>query len=154
MGSATIFPPILPCSQEELIYSISINLPAETDEEMHRFAIRDRVSWTAMVNQALTLYREALRTPPDQNERNVAWVMRQLQELCPPTPAKTLSLKQSDRLRRRVEKEIAELRAAGEVGNVILSRELYEFVRDKVEAGVFDSPTEVVIAAIHFLRIE
>ncbi len=152
--SAGIFPPLLPCSAEEMIYSVSVSLPAEAEEELQRHAVQDGNSWTAEITQALTLYREALKTPPDENERNVAWAMRQMQELCPSPPPKKLTAKQRERVRRRTEEEITELRAAGEVGNVILPEELYEFVRSKIEAGAFDSPSGVVIASIPFLRAE
>lgn len=154
MASVGIFPPVLPCSQDEFLYSVSVTLPAEAEEELQRNASQAGTSWAAAVNEALTLYRNAESAPPDEYARNVAWAIRQMEELCPPPPVKKLSARQRERLRRRTEEEISELRADGEIGNIILSRELYEFVRDKVEAGAFGSPTEVVVAAIRFLRIE
>lgn len=55
------------------------------------------------------------------------------------------------RMRARVERDVArikEAQAKGLLGNVLLPKELYEFVTDAIASGRFTSPTEVVCQAL------
>ena len=45
-----------------------------------------------------------------------------------------------------------DLEKEGLLGNLLLPEELYEFVVAKIRAGVHANPTDVIIAALPFLR--
>jgi hypothetical protein len=81
-----IFVPILPCSLDETIYSVDVDLPAELKAELRGYAQRDGNSWTVQAERALILYHEEFLREPDEKAKNIAWAIQQLNELVPPRP--------------------------------------------------------------------
>jgi hypothetical protein len=67
---------------------------------------------------------------------------------------KKSSPKRRDAFVRRIKAELSKLRASGAIGNLILPEAEYNFVARKIESGDFASPTEVLAAAMPFLRAE
>jgi hypothetical protein len=49
-------------------------------------------------------------------------------------------------------KEVQKLTAAGRIGNLLLPKELYEFVSERIASGDCKTPTEVVCAPMPYLR--
>jgi hypothetical protein len=147
-----IFVPILPCSLDEAIYSVDVDLPAELEAELRSYAQRDGNSWTAQAERALILYHEKFLREPDEKAKSIAWAIQQLKELVPPRPPKKLSARQKESYLARKNAAIAGLRTEGFAGNLVLERDLFEFVRRAVEDGTFSSASEMVIAALPLLR--
>ena len=83
-------------------------------------------------------------------EDNIAWAVRNFG----PLKTRRLSVRQRNAIARRFECEMSQLRAAGQMGNVLLPQELYGFVKKKIETGEFSSPTDVLTAAMPFLRAQ
>jgi len=133
---------------EEKVFSIQINPSIEDQEELDRYVLEDGLSLTYQARYALTLYRESFMTPADHAKDNVGWYLRNLgsQEFGP------LSMDERNAISRRLNLEMSQLVANGALGNLVLPQELYEFVKGKVETGEFASPTEVLTAAMPFLR--
>lgn len=59
----------------------------------------------------------------------------------------------AQRAARNVER-LNQLRAEGKVGNLLLPKELYEFVQERIASGACQTPTDVVCAAVPYLRRE
>ncbi len=140
-----IYPPTLPCSLDEMIYSVEAHLPVDLEDELRRYAEEAGTSFDDQMRNVLECFRQKMLPTHDRLREHVAWAKAMLG---PERPKKKLSARQL----QRVQKEISEMRAEGELGNLILPQELYEFVTDSVESGAFSSPTEILTFAIDFFR--
>jgi hypothetical protein len=54
--------------------------------------------------------------------------------------------------RKRDGKRIRELTVEGNIGNLMLPEELYDFVKERMASGECQTPTDVVVAAMLHLR--
>ena len=149
-----IFVPILPCNLDETIYSVDVDLPAELEAELRSYAERDGNSWTGQAERALILYHEEFLREPDEKAKNITWAIQRLNDLVPRKPPKKLSVRQKESYLARKNAAITELRTEVFAGNLVLERDLFEFVRRSVEDGSFSSASEMVIAALPLLRIK
>jgi hypothetical protein len=144
-----IFPPVELSFLEEKLFSIQISPEAEIQEELERYALESGVSVSYQARYALTLYRESFMTREDHAKENIAWGFRNFR------PAKSkLSIKKRNAISRRLHQDISERMTAATLGNLLVPQELHEFVKRKVESGEFASPTDLLTAAMPFLRAQ
>ena len=146
-----IFPPVRLSTVDVTVYSIELRIPSAVSEELERYAIADGTSWKRKAKDALMFYRESFMTREDHAKANVEWTIR---NFCRPPGRRRLSRKERERLYRRVVTELSELRANSSLGNLIVSDEIYFFLRRKMQSGTFASPIEVLEAAMPCLRAE
>ena len=143
-----IFPPVELSFLEEKLFSIQIDPGA--DEELDRYVVEDGLSLDYQARYALTLYRESFMTREDHAKDNIAWCLRNLGSQA----SKPLSRNERNAITRRLNREMSQLMAAGRLGNLLLPQEVYGFVKQKVESGEFASASEVLSAAMPFLRAQ
>jgi hypothetical protein len=138
-------------------WSVNVNLPPAIDAEIRRYMEEDDpTSWTVVIHNALYIYRWQFRTKEelDTELREVIEAgMRSAEE------EETIKVTPQfwDELRQRCERDIERihaLQAQGVLGNLLLPKELYEFILERIASGVCRTPTEVVCAAIPHLRRE
>ena len=146
-----IFPPVQLPSLEGPLFSVSVSPAADIAAELERYAHEDRDSWDEQAENALMFYRESFMTREDHARENIDWAIR---NFGPPRPLRKRSPKRRDAFVRRIKAELSELRASGAIGNLILPEAESKFVARKIESGDFASPTEVLAAAMPFLRAE
>jgi hypothetical protein len=144
-----IFPPVKLSFLEERLFSIQISPEAEIQEELERSALEYGVNVAYQARYALTLYRESFMTQEDHAKDNIAWYVRNFRP-----PKSKLSIEERNAITRRLHQEISELTTAATLGNLLVPQELHEFVKRKVELGEFSSPTDLLTAAMPFLRAQ
>jgi Arc/MetJ-type ribon-helix-helix transcriptional regulator len=150
---------LLPVTLDDRLpwWSVNVHLPSEIDQEIRRYVEEDELtSWTLRIHGALYMYR------------TLFWTREQLRvELESMIEEGIRSAEQDggreatpafwEELRRKVERDaeqLDQLQAEGKVGNLLLPEELYEFVQERIAAGGCNTPTEVVCAAVPYLRRE
>lgn len=144
-----IFPPVELSFLDEKLFSIQISPEAEIQEELERYALEYGAGVGYTARYALTLYRESFMTREDHAKDNIAWYVRNLR----PSKSK-LSIEERNAITRRLHQETSELIKAATLGNLLVPQELHEFVKRKVESGEFTSPTDLLAAAMPFLRAQ
>jgi hypothetical protein len=149
MSRSPIYPPTKLSSIEHTVFSIDVILPSHFGDEIQRYADEDRIPWATEAVHALALYRHSFMTPDDHARENLEDRIRALSE----NPL-TLTSPEVDELRRRGQEEISDRRHAGEIGELILPIELYNFVRSSIESGVASSIGDLFGNALPLLRAE
>jgi Arc/MetJ-type ribon-helix-helix transcriptional regulator len=152
-----IFPPVMVDDRHHPWWSVQVDLPPEIDQEIRRYVAEEEcTSWTLVIHDALYLYRtvfwtrEQLRAEFDGMIEE-GYRSAERDEGIEVTPAFWEALKR--RAARNVER-LNQLQAEGKVGNLLLPKELYEFVKERIASGACATPTEVVCAAMPYLRQE
>ena len=152
-----ILPPVTVDDRHHPWWSVNVYLPPEIDQEIRRYVAEGEfTSWTLVIHDALYLYRtlfwtrEQLRTEFEGmiEERSRSTELDEGSEV---TPAFWEEFKH--RAARNVER-LNQLQTEGKVGNLLLPRELYEFVKERIASGDCTTPTDVVCAAVTHLRQE
>jgi hypothetical protein len=98
----------------------------------------------------LTDYRESFMTREDHAREHIGGMIHALSI----RPPKKMSAKKWDALRSRVYLEISQLKAAGTIGSLVVSFEIYNFIRAEIESGAADSVADIFMKAFPFLRSE
>jgi hypothetical protein len=152
-----ILPPVTLDDRRHPWWSVNVDLPLEIDQEIRRYVEEDELtSWTLMIHGALYIYRTLFWT----QEQLRAELESMIEEGCRSaekdggrevTPAFWEAFRQKA---ERDAERLDQLQAEGKVGNLLLPKELYEFVQERIAAGVCNTPTEVVCAAVPYLRRE
>ena len=152
-----ILPPIMLDDRPLPWWSVNVDLPPEIDQEIRRYVEEDELtSWTLMIHGALYIYRSLFWT----REQLRAELESMIEEGCrsaeqeggrEATPAFWKEFRQ--KAARNLER-LDQLQAEGKVGNLLLPKELYEFIKERIASGACKTPTEVVCAAVPYLRQE
>ena len=155
-----IFPPVLLKADAEThrpICSVQVSLPAETDAEIRRYVKADEMtSWTVIIHEALYVYRRAFWTQEQLRAELVSEIEKGIRSTKEGkgtlvTPA---FWKEFESRAEKRSKEINELTEQGKIGNLLLPKELYDFVKERISSGDSETPTDVICAALPFLRAE
>lgn len=144
-------PVIIESEDDQLWHSVDITLPSEIDRELRNYAEADGDSWTVQIHAALYQYRFSFMTREEQKAELEKTLVTSLDSgpTIEATPAFWKDFKH--RVLERHQK-LQDLRASGQLGNLSLPVELYEFVKEKVTSQEYVSPTEIVLVAMPFLR--
>jgi Arc/MetJ-type ribon-helix-helix transcriptional regulator len=152
-----ILPPITLDDRRHPWWSVNVELPPEMDREIRRYVAEDEfTSWTLVIHDALYLYRTVFWTREQLRAEFEGMIEErsrsdELDEGSEVTPAFWEEFKR--RAARNFER-LHQLQAEGKVGNLLLPKELYEFVKERIASGDYATPTEVVCAAVAHLRQE
>ena len=132
-------------------YSVTVALPPDVDKELRDYAQIDGDAWTVQAHAALYQYRASFMTKEESTTELDKILLDSLGSgpAIEVTPAYWKSLKKEVLERHH---RIQDLKAKDQIGNLLLPVELYEFVKAKIASQEFFSPTEVVLAAMPFLR--
>lgn len=132
-------------------YSVTVALPPDVDKELRDYAQIDGDGWTVQAHAALYQYRASFMTKEESTTEFEKILLDSLDSgpAIEVTPDYWKSLKEEVLERHQ---RIQDLTAKGQIGNLLLPVELYEFVKAKVASQEVSSPTEVVLAAMPFLR--
>lgn len=139
------------------IWSVQVELPAEIDAEIRRYVAEDELtSWTVMIHEALYVYRREFWTPEQLRAELVSTIEEGIRssregKSVLATPA---FWKEFEARGDRRHKEIEELSKDGKIGNLLLPKELYAFMNERIASGDCKTPTEVICAALPYLRAE
>ena len=135
-------------------FSVNVNLPKELSEEYERYAKETTPELPFIdVHGALYLYRASEWTQ-DQLRQELE---EKLLEGLNSGPGTVLDENFRENFKREAAVRQAkrrELEEAGQIGNLSLPEELYNFVVTKIQDGTHKTPTEVVMAALPYLRAE
>ena len=152
-----IFPPMHFDEDRRPTWSVKVDLPSEIEAEIHRYVEEDDpTSWTVVIHGALYIYRWQFRTKAELDaelhEAIEAGIRSADEEgTIEVTPQFWDDLVQ--RGERRIEQMHA-LQAQGALGNLLLPKELYAFILERIASGACQTPTDVVCAAMPHLRRE
>ena len=153
-----IFPPMhLDADRRRPTWSVNVDLPPAIDAEIRRYMEEDDpTSWTVVIHGALYVYRWQFWTKEELDaelrEAIEAGIRSADEEgTIEVTPQFWEDLVQ--RGERRIE-QIHALHAQGELGNLLLPKELYDFILERIASGACQTPTDVVCAAMPHLRRE
>jgi Arc/MetJ-type ribon-helix-helix transcriptional regulator len=152
-----IFPAVSLRNDRRPRWSVNVTLPTDIDAEIRRYVEEDELtSWTVMIHSALYIYRSQLWTQEELDaefREAIEESIRSAEEkgTIPVTPQFWRDMKK--RCRVNMER-IRELRAKGKLGNLLLPKELYEFVLERIDSGECKTPADVVCAAMPALRRE
>ena len=149
-----IFPPVSIPGDSHLHpwFSVNVDLPEAVSAEYQHFANVDGSgSQTINIHGALYLYRASEMTEEEQHQELVAEIKKGLDSGPGTEVNEQFWIKFKQDCYTRHEK-LRELERAGKMGNLSLPEELYNFVVMKIRSGIHKNPTEVVIAALPFLR--
>lgn len=138
-------------------WSVKVDLPPEVDAEIRRYVEEDEpTSWTVMIHGALYIYRWQFWTKEELD----AELREALEESIRSADEEgTIEVTPQfwEDLRKRGERHLKRmhaLQAQGELGNLLLPKELYTFIVERIESGACRTPTDVVCAAMPHLRRE
>jgi Arc/MetJ-type ribon-helix-helix transcriptional regulator len=150
-----VFPPVRLDKDRRPTWSVNVDLPPEVDAEIRRYVEKDELtSWTVMIHGALYIYRWQFWTKEElgaELREAIEESIRSADEegTIEITPQFWKDMKR--RCRKNAER-ITELQGKGKMGNLLLPKELYEFVQERIGAGDCKTPTDVVCAAVPYLR--
>jgi hypothetical protein len=153
-----IFSPIyLDEDRRRTTWSVNVELPANVEEELARYQAEDECAvWTVLIHEALYVYRWQFRTQEELDAEIREAIEESIRSAetegtIEATEDFWTELKQSA---ERGAKRIHALQAKGELGNLLLPKELYEFILERLESRESRTPTDVVCAAMPHLRRE
>jgi Arc/MetJ-type ribon-helix-helix transcriptional regulator len=153
-----IFSPVhLDEGRRRSTWSVNVDLPPEIEAEIRRYVEEDDpTSWTIVIHGALYIYRWQFRTKEELDaelrEAIEAGIRSADEEgTIEVTPQFWEDLMQ--RGERNVDR-IRALQAHGALGNLLLPKELYDFILERIASGACRTPTDVVCAAMPHLRSE
>ena len=153
-----VFPPVhLNADCREPTWSVNVELPLDVEIELAEYEKADECAvWTVLIHEALYVYRwqfwskEALdaevREAIEEGIRSA-----ETEGTIEATPEFLEGLLEAS---KRDVKHIHELQAKGELGNLLLPKELYAFILERIESGDCLTPTDVVCRAMPALRRE
>jgi hypothetical protein len=153
-----VFPPVhLNVDRREPTWSVNVELPLDVETELAAYENpAEGAVWTVLIHEALYVYRWQFWS----QEALDAEVMEAMEEglrdaEAGNTTAVTPELFESfEQACRRDVKHIHELQAKGELGNLLLPKELYAFILERIESGDCLTPTDVVCRAMPAFRRE
>ena len=153
-----IFEPIyLDEDRRRPTWSVNVKLPADVEEELAAYQAEDECSvWTILIHEALYVYRWQFWTKEELD----AEIREAIEESIRSAETEGTIEATEDfwqELKQRAKqggKRIHELQVKGELGNLLLPKELYEFVLERLESGECRTPTDVVCAAMPHMRRE
>jgi hypothetical protein len=153
-----IFPPVyLDEERERPTWSVNVELPPDVEAELAEYEKEDECAvWTVIIHEALYVYRWQF------------WTKEELDaEFREAIEESTRSAEAEGRIevtpefwkefRKRGERNVKwthELQVKGELGNLLLPKELYAFILERIESGECRTPTDVVCGAMPHLRRE
>jgi hypothetical protein len=137
---------------DHLPLAVQVALPRDIEALVEKY-IDERASevWTTVIHGAL-YYMRALQLGPDEAREDFARELRR--PLHPREKGRVADARFWRELRTRVKRRHAVAKAAaarGELGNLLLPDELFEFVTVEMLSGRFETPTAVVSAAMRKL---
>jgi len=150
-----VYPPIAADAEDgRFWYSVDVVLPPDADATLRSHVEQDASSsWTIAIHGALYRYRATLWSP----EALRAELMHRIQEGLDDVEAgRTVEATPEfwENLHHRARENLARmatLRAQGRLGNLLLPRELWQFIHDEIAAGRSKTPSEIVCAAMPYL---
>ena len=151
-----IYPPVAAGEKNNLLwYSVQIELPLDVEAGIEAHVAQGHSpSRTVAIHGALYGYRSTIWS----REALAAELHAKLKEglddadagrSVPDTPEFWKKLAMDCRAQAAARRE---LEAAGKLGNLLLPHELYDFIKEEIDTGKFSTPTEVVCAAMPYLR--
>ena len=138
-------------ADSESWYSVTVALPPEVDAELRSYAEADGDAWTVQIHGALYQYRNSFMT----KEEHTGEIKGLLEDALDSGPGVEVTPDYWKSFRKKAlerHQKIQALEAEGKIGNLLLPVELYEFVKAKTASREFYSPTELVLAAMPYLR--
>lgn len=152
-----MFPPVMLDEDSRPTWSVQVELPPDIEAEIRRYVAEDALtSWTVMIHEALYIYRTVFWTREQLNAELWEAIEEGIRSgerdgYIEVTPEFWREFKHRGRKRMT---ELRKLTAAGTIGNLLLPQELHEFVRERMALGDCKTPTDVVCAAVPYLRKE
>jgi hypothetical protein len=147
-----IYPPVaVQGDKGRLWYSVQVDLPADVEAAINaQVEHDDGLSWTVAIHGALYGYRTTRWTKKALQAEFEAAILEGLKgKSTPVTPAFWADLRTRAAANQQ---RIRELRATGQLGNLLLPKELYEFIGAEIASGRSNTPTDVVVAAMPYLK--
>ena|SRR5450755_3411496 len=153
-----VFDPIyLDKDRRRPTWSVNVELPPDVEAELARYQAADECAvWTVMIHEALYVYRGQFWT----KEALDAEIRQAIEEGIRSAETEgTIEATEEfwEKLRESAErsvKQIHELQAKGELGNLLLPKELHAFILERMESRECRTPTDVVCKATPHLRAE
>jgi hypothetical protein len=153
-----IFPPIhLSEERRRATWSVNVDLPADVEARLAEYEKEDECAvWTVMIHEALYVYRWEFWTKEALNAE-----VREAIEASIRSAETEGTIEATpefwEEIRKRGERSIERIRAlqaSGEMGNLLLPKELHAFILERIESGDCRTPTEVVCKAMPYLARE
>ena len=153
-----IFPPRhLAEDRRRPTWSVNIDLPPAIDAEIHRYVEEDDpTSWTVVIHGALYVYRWQFRTQEELDAELREAIEAGIRSADDEGTIEVTPQFWEDFIQRG-ERRMAQmhaLQAQGLLGNLLLPKELYDFILERIASGACRTPTEVICAAMPHLRRE
>jgi hypothetical protein len=152
-----IFSPVYLDEQHRPTWSVNVELPPDVEAELADYEKEDEFAvWTVIIHEALYVYRWEVWT----KEALDAEFREAIEEGIRSAETEgTIEVTPEfwEEFRKRGESNVKwthELQAKGELGNLLLPKELYAFILERIESGECRTPTDVVCGAMPHLRRE
>jgi hypothetical protein len=135
-------------------YSVHIELPDEVEATITHYLEQDEFAcWTVALHGALYGYRSTVWSPEALRDELVAMTREAMDDVdagrgSEVTPTFWEELARKCELQSQ---QVDELQRTGQLGNLLLPKELYAFMRDEIAAGKFNNPSEMICAVMPFL---
>jgi len=151
-----VYPPVAVAGEDgRYWYSVQVELPSEVDAAIRAYLEQDQCSsWTIAIHGALYGYRATLWSQEALRAEFSALVQAGLDDA---VAGRTIEVTPEfwENFERRALDSLEKmrgLRAEGRLGNLLLPRELWEFIQGEIASGKFDTPTDIVCAAMRYLH--
>lgn len=140
----------------ELPPSVNVSLSPECETLVQRLVAtadsRGRIgTWTTVIHDALWQMRTRSKSP-DELRGELEQAILDGVNSGPGIPVTEEFWKEMRTRVRRQHEEIAAARARGLVGNLLLPKELLDFINDEITSGRFACPTDVVSEALRTMQ--
>ena len=149
-----VFAPVsIPGDGSRYWYSVNVELPNEVAAEYDWYAAQAEGVRTIEIHGALYLYRNSEMTPEECRNEFKALIHAGIDS----GPGIEVTDEFWEQFKRDAEarhQKLLRLEEEGKLGNLRLPEELYEFISKKIRDGVHASPTDVVVAALPYLRAD
>jgi hypothetical protein len=153
-----IFPPIyLDEENGRPTWSVNVELPPDVETELAEYEKEEEYAgWTTIIHEALYVYRWQFWTKEELD----AELREAIEEgICSAETEGAIEATREfwDELKRRGERNmqrIRELQAKGQLGNLLLPKELHAFMLERIASGECRTPADVVCGAMPHLRRE
>jgi hypothetical protein len=153
-----IFPPVyLDEERRWPIWSVNVELPPDVEAEIVEYEKADEFAvWTVIIHEALYIYRWQFWTKEELDAEFREAIEAGIRSA---ETAGTIEVTSEfwEEFRKRGERNVKrthESQAKGELGNLLLPKELYAFILERIESGECRTPTDVVCGAMPHLRRE
>ena len=152
----SIFPPVVVAGDDgRHWYSVDVALPPEVDAAIRVYVEQDEcMTWTTAIHGALYGYRATIWSPGALEAEYADLIQARLADVQAGRTIEVTPEFWADIERRGRENlvRMRALRAEGRLGNLLLPQELWEFIGSEIASGQFNTPTDVVCAAMPYLR--